>query len=229
MILKFHRCKGGSLCSTGCFAKYGSDQLNNLISCSVEKNDCVHVPRTESVGWHQDKVSDLPSIPISSFRMASLRGTWYKVMGLDSRYDCFDCQKNSFIVLNENNIVDKTRKRGRTQQPNSEIEARKSNKRVLEMNALFRIPRPSYPGYLQNDIHEILRLVDEQRDPADEEDSVGSENDGFSLTRSTSNNEIASALPTDNQERNNYGNPNGVNAFQSSIEKLRGYLRSLHR
>jgi len=41
----------------------------------------------------------------------------------------------------------------------------KSKKRVLELNALFRIPKPSYPGYLQYDIHEILRLVDEQRDP----------------------------------------------------------------
>jgi hypothetical protein len=32
------------MCSTGCFAKYGSEQLNGLLSCSVEKNDCVHVP-----------------------------------------------------------------------------------------------------------------------------------------------------------------------------------------
>ena len=28
------------MCSTGCFAKFGSDKLDNLLSCSVEKNDC---------------------------------------------------------------------------------------------------------------------------------------------------------------------------------------------
>ena len=38
--LSIYSCKGGSMCSTGCFAKYGSDKLDNLLSCSVEKNDC---------------------------------------------------------------------------------------------------------------------------------------------------------------------------------------------
>ena len=31
------------MCSTGCFAKYGSKQLDDLLYCSVEKNDCVQV------------------------------------------------------------------------------------------------------------------------------------------------------------------------------------------
>ena len=35
----FFRCKGGSMCSTGCFAKFGSPQLDGLLHCSVEKND----------------------------------------------------------------------------------------------------------------------------------------------------------------------------------------------
>ena len=32
------------MCSTGCFAKYGSEKLDNLLSCSVEKNDCSYFP-----------------------------------------------------------------------------------------------------------------------------------------------------------------------------------------
>lgn len=51
-------------------------------------------------------------------------------MGLDSRYDCFDCQRNKFEV---------------------------EGKDALKMEALFRIPRPTFPGYLQNKIVEELR------------------------------------------------------------------------
>jgi hypothetical protein len=61
-----------------------------------------------------------------------MQGTWYKIMGLDSRYDCFDCQRNKFDI---------------------------KNKDTLKMEALFRIPRQTYPGYLQNKINEELRLT----------------------------------------------------------------------
>lgn len=125
------RCKGGSMCSTGCFAKYGSDKLDSLLSCSVEKNDCVHVPKEET-GWKSDKLSNLPAQPLEAFNPDSLKGTWYKVMGLDSRYDCFDCQRNKFDV---------------------------EGKDTLKMEALFRIPRPTAPGFLQNRIAEELHVT----------------------------------------------------------------------
>jgi hypothetical protein len=48
------------MCSTGCFAKFGSPQLDGLLSCSVEKNDCVQVPGKEDYGWKPDTLSDLP-------------------------------------------------------------------------------------------------------------------------------------------------------------------------
>eukprot|EP01035_Chromulina_nebulosa_P018846 gene18846-24631_t len=70
------RCKGGSLCSTGCFAKYGSDKLDDILYCSVEKNDCVHVPGKEKTGWIEDTLADLPSKPIQQFDIKSLDGTW---------------------------------------------------------------------------------------------------------------------------------------------------------
>ena len=99
----------------------------------MEKNDCVHVPREGSSGWTEDKLADLPSKPLQSFRLSSLRGTWYKVMGLDSSYDCFDCQRNSFTI---------------------------EDKKTIGMHAVFRIPRPTAPGYLQSDIKEELRAAD---------------------------------------------------------------------
>lgn len=125
------RCKGGSLCSTGCFAKFGGENLDKLIHCSVEKNDCVHVPREGSAGWTADKLSDLPSAPLAKFNPKSLSGSWYKVMGLDSRYDCYDCQQNTFVVQDKN---------------------------TLDMTAAFRIPRPK--GFMQNNIHETLSVTD---------------------------------------------------------------------
>lgn len=125
------RCKGGSLCSTGCFAKFGGENLDKLIHCSVEVNDCVHVPRESSSGWTADKLSDLPSPPLAKFNPKSLRGSWYKIMGLDSRYDCYDCQQNTFVVEDKN---------------------------TLDMTAKFRIPRPK--GYMQNNIHEKLSVTD---------------------------------------------------------------------
>lgn len=124
------RCKGGSMCSTGCFAKYGSERLDNILACSVEKNDCVQVPGKESTGWTTDNLSDLPAAPLSTFELRDLEGKWYKVMGLDSRYDCFDCQKNTF---------------------------KKTSESSMTMEAMFRIPRPTPPGYFQNRIIEELR------------------------------------------------------------------------
>ena len=121
------------MCSTGCFAKFGSPQLDGLLHCSVEKNDCVHVPGKENTGWNQDTVTDLPSKPLALFNPSVMEGVWYKNMGLDSRYDCFDCQRNSFKVLDDE---------------------------TLEMEALFRIPRPNFPGYLQSKIEEELHVTD---------------------------------------------------------------------
>ena len=139
------RCKGGSMCSTGCFAKFGSDNLDGLLACSVEKNDCVHVPRDEeAMGWKDDKLADLPTKPIEKFAASSLDGTWYKVMGLDSRYDCFECQRNTFKV---------------SPPTFSDINIGNNQMKDIEMEALFRIPRPTAPGYLQSRIQEKLQVT----------------------------------------------------------------------
>lgn len=141
------------MCSTGCFAKFGSSHLDELLHCSVEKHDCVHVPGKENVGWNTDTLADLPSKPLTTFNPASMQGVWFKTMGLDSRYDCFDCQRNSFILKDQG---------------------------TLSMEAEFRIPRPNFPGYLQSKIEEELHLTDPQ--DINQYASMQSEGKMFGLT-----------------------------------------------
>lgn len=136
------------MCSTGCFSKYGSKRLDDLLYCSVEKNDCVQVPgKGDNSGWVADKREDLPTSPLNNYDISNLEGNWFKVMGLDSRYDCFDCQQNTFDL--------------------------KPDKKSLQMDAWFRIPRPTNPGYLQNKISEVLRVADHDSNPLATMQSTG--------------------------------------------------------
>lgn len=171
------RCKGGSMCSTACFAKFGSEKLDNLLACSVERYNCVNVPGKEQMGWTTDNLAELPSPPLDNFKMSELEGTWYKILGLDSRYDCFDCQKNSFhyspssAKLPRYRSIQKPAADGATTTASSlvvqglEKEGRAGTTAGmedtaeggrLEMEAVFRVPRPQDPGYMQNRIVEEL-------------------------------------------------------------------------
>jgi hypothetical protein len=72
------RCKGEQACATRCFAEYGSEDLNKWLSCTIEENECVKVPKNidnsaENVGY--------PSA-VKNFDSNSLIGTWYKTDGL---------------------------------------------------------------------------------------------------------------------------------------------------
>jgi hypothetical protein len=72
------RCKGEQACATRCFAEYGSEDLNKWLSCTIEENECVKVPKNvdnsaENVGY--------PSA-VKKFDSNSLIGTWYKTDGL---------------------------------------------------------------------------------------------------------------------------------------------------
>lgn len=68
------RCKGEQSCATRCFAEFGSEDLNNWLSCTIEENECVKVPKNvdnsaENVGY---------STAIRKFDPKSLVGSWYK-------------------------------------------------------------------------------------------------------------------------------------------------------
>eukprot|EP00640_Fibrocapsa_japonica_P001555 CAMPEP_0113936784 /NCGR_PEP_ID=MMETSP1339-20121228/3582_1 /TAXON_ID=94617 /ORGANISM="Fibrocapsa japonica" /LENGTH=384 /DNA_ID=CAMNT_0000939335 /DNA_START=410 /DNA_END=1564 /DNA_ORIENTATION=+ /assembly_acc=CAM_ASM_000762 len=136
------KCKGDSLCSTGCFAKYGNPALDEVLYCSVEKEDCVHVPRDETrATWESPAEEDHPKV-VSNFNMASLKGKWYKSMGMDSRYDCFDCQYNTFALDDAKNT---------------------KNPKKLVAEISFRMPRQKAPGYSETKVLEELMGEDDPK------------------------------------------------------------------
>lgn len=126
------RCKGEQSCATRCFAEFGSEDLNNWLSCTIEENECVKVPKNadnsaENVGY---------STAVRNFDPKSLIGTWYKTDGLNPNYDLFDCQKNVFT-------------------------AKEPDAKELDMEINFRLPRPqeSGGGWWENQLTEHM-LVD---------------------------------------------------------------------
>jgi len=126
------KCKGEGTCSTACFAKYGNGVLDDFLHCAVEQQDCVHVPRDRSrATWTDPDTVGLDKQSSPSFQIASLEGRWYKVMGMDARYDCFDCQVNHFSP-----------KPGATD--------------TMLADVSFRMPRPRAPGFWENHITEEL-------------------------------------------------------------------------
>lgn len=120
------RCKGEQSCATRCFAEYGSEDLNNWLSCTIEENECVKVPKNidnsaENVGY---------ASTVKKFDPKNLIGKWYKTDGLNPNYDLFDCQKNTF-------------------------EATTSDASELDMGIFFRVLRPE-GGFWENSLTEHM-------------------------------------------------------------------------
>ncbi|KAK7254201.1 hypothetical protein SO694_00008570 [Aureococcus anophagefferens] len=88
------KCLGDNACITGCFAKYGNAPMNDLLECSIEKNSCIKVAILPTGPDSATEAPAPPLVPVANFDQKTLEGTWYKVMGWNDRYDCFDCQKN---------------------------------------------------------------------------------------------------------------------------------------
>ena len=88
------RCKGEQACATRCFAEYGSKDLNEWLSCTIEEHECVKVPK------NVDNSAENVAVPnaVAKFDPSSLIGKWYKTDGLNPNYDLFDCQSNSFVA-----------------------------------------------------------------------------------------------------------------------------------
>jgi hypothetical protein len=91
------RCKGEQSCATRCFSEFGSEDLNNWLSCTIEENECVKVPKNidnsaENVGY---------TATVKKFDPSKLTGKWYKTDGLNPNYDLFDCQTNTFEASGE--------------------------------------------------------------------------------------------------------------------------------
>jgi hypothetical protein len=68
------RCKGEQSCATRCFAEFGSEDLNSWLSCTIEENECVKVPK------NVDNVSSFENTQI-------IRKIWFLV----NFVICFHC------------------------------------------------------------------------------------------------------------------------------------------
>ena len=89
------KCMGDAECTVGCFARYGNKALDDVLSCTIEDAGCIKIALMEP-GSDSPLEAPLPPKPIIPVSRSSMEGKWYKVMGWNPKYDCFDCQCNSF-------------------------------------------------------------------------------------------------------------------------------------
>jgi len=92
------KCMGDNSCITGCMARYGNKNLDNLLKCTIEDNECIKVAILDGGA---DKYGEEPRAPaptIRNFNVASMEGTWFKVVGFNPNYDCYACQRNTFTA-----------------------------------------------------------------------------------------------------------------------------------
>jgi len=110
-------CRGEQLCATQCFARFGSERLNNWLSCTLEDKKCV------VTGVEQDTSAFYNNPPttraMADFNPKDLEGTWFKVLGYNPKYDTYPCQINTFTSTADGG---------------------------LENNILFRVPKPGGGG-----------------------------------------------------------------------------------
>jgi len=89
---------GDNSCITGCFARFGNKNLDNILKCTIEDHDCIKIA---ILPGGADKLGEEPRAPkttVSNFDYKSLEGTWYKVVGFNPNYDCYACQRNTFAL-----------------------------------------------------------------------------------------------------------------------------------
>lgn len=90
------KCLGDNACITGCMARYGDKNLDNLLKCTIEDHECIKVAILPGGADEPGQEPRSPAPTVRNFDPASLRGSWYKVVGYNPNYDCYACQRNSF-------------------------------------------------------------------------------------------------------------------------------------
>jgi hypothetical protein len=98
------KCLGDNACITGCMARYGDKNLDNLLKCTIEDNDCIKIA---ILPGGADKFGEEPRAPapsVPNFNPKTLAGSWYKVVGYNPNYDCYACQRNTFAAASGGNM-----------------------------------------------------------------------------------------------------------------------------
>ena len=99
------KCLGDNSCITGCMARYGNSNLDNLLKCTIEDHECIKIA---ILPGGADKFGEEPRAPaptVRDFNYKSMEGSWYKVVGFNPNYDCYACQRNTFAVPEQQGIV----------------------------------------------------------------------------------------------------------------------------
>jgi hypothetical protein len=99
------KCLGDNSCITGCMARYGNKNLDNLLKCTIEDHECIKIA---ILPGGSDKFGEEPRAPaptVRNFDYKSMEGTWYKVVGFNPNYDCYACQRNTFAVPKQDGLV----------------------------------------------------------------------------------------------------------------------------
>jgi len=132
------RCLGDTGCISGCFARFGNSDIDGLIKCSIEDNSCIKVAILPSGPDAPDQVPQPPKPVLPDFDPATLDGKWYKVMGWNSMYDCYDCQVNKFSA--GNTAVDSDAPRPTL---GSALSSHEVKEKAMQVDVDFDMPRPS--------------------------------------------------------------------------------------
>ncbi|KAL3937834.1 MAG: hypothetical protein SGBAC_007131 [Bacillariaceae sp.] len=95
------KCLGDNSCITGCMARYGNKNLDNFLKCTIEDNECIKIAILPGGSDPYGKEPRSPAPTVQNFDYKSMEGTWYKVVGFNPNYDCYQCQRNSFSGLSD--------------------------------------------------------------------------------------------------------------------------------
>jgi len=77
-------------------ARYGDENLDNLLKCTIEDNNCIKIAILEGGADAFGEEPRSPAPTVKNFQLASMEGAWYKVVGFNPNYDCYACQRNTF-------------------------------------------------------------------------------------------------------------------------------------
>jgi len=97
------KCLGDNACITGCMARYGNENLDHLLKCTIEDNECIKVAILEGGADEFSAAPKPPAPTVQNFQLASMEGSWYKVVGFNPNYDCYACQRNTFSAPQNGN------------------------------------------------------------------------------------------------------------------------------
>jgi len=152
------KCMGDAQCTVGCFAQYGNKDLDNMLQCSIEDAQCIKIAIMEP-GADGPLDAPLPPKALVKATPASLSGKWYKVLGWNPNYDCFDCQRNSFEAQKPARLASNTR--GGEGMPQGREVAIDVGSTGVDVEVEYAMPRKRLdqpPQTFKSTLHETLQF-----------------------------------------------------------------------